>query len=68
MQLQILEGEYSQVSIVTRCDDPVLFPISSHPECNQVIDQAAVEAQDHVWINLINLMLIVSNDVIEAAV
>ena len=68
MQLQILEGDDSQVSIVARCDDPMLLPISSYSKCNQVIDQTAVEAQDHVWINLIDLVLIVSNDIVEAAV
>ena len=46
----------------------MLLPISSHSECNQVIDQAAVESQDHVWINLIDLVLIVPHDVVEAAV
>ena len=45
----------------------MLLPIGAHSESYQVIDYAAVEAQNHVRINLVHLMLIVADNVVEAA-
>ena len=45
----------------------MLLPIGAHSESDQVIDYAAVEAQNHVRINLVHLVLIVADNVVEAA-
>ena len=68
MQLKILQREYSQIAIITGCDDPVLFTILTDPKCHQIVNYSTIEPQDHVWIYLVNLMLIVTNDVIKASV
>ena len=46
----------------------MLFSLGAYSESDKVIDQATVEAQDHVRINLVYLVLVVADYVVEAAV
>ena len=46
----------------------MLFSLGSHSESDQVVNQATVEAQNHVRINLVDLVLVVANYVVKAAV
>ena len=68
MQLQVLQREHSEVAIVTSGDNPVLFAISANSERDQIVDLAAIEPKDHVWIDLFNLVLVVADYVVEASV
>ena len=68
VQLQVLQRKHSEVAIVARGDDPVFFAISADPEGDQIVDLAAIEPKDHVWIDLFNLVFVVAHDVVEAPV
>lgn len=46
----------------------MLLAIGAHSERHQIVDQSAVEAQDHVGVDLVNLVLIVAHNVVKAAV
>ena len=46
----------------------MLFSLGTHSESDQVVDQPTVEAQNHVRINLVNLVLVVADYVVKAAV
>ena len=46
----------------------MLFSLGAYSESDKVIDQATVEAQDHVRINLVYLVLVVADYVVKAAV
>ena len=67
MKLEVLEREDSQVSVVASCNNPVLFSIVSNPDSDQVIDLSTVKPQDHIWIDLVNLMLVVTDHVVETS-
>ena len=67
MKLEVLEREDTQVSVVASCNNPVLFSIVSNSDRDQVIDLSTVEPQDHIWVDLVNLMLVVTNNVVETS-
>ena len=46
----------------------MLFTILSNSKCHQIVDLATVKAKNHIWINLFNLVLVVPNYIIEAAI
>ena len=46
----------------------MLFSLGAHSESDQVVDQATVEAQNHVRVYLVDLVLVVADYVIKAAV
>jgi len=67
MQLEVLEREDTQVAIVASCDNPVLLAVLTDAEGHQVVNLSAVEPQDHVGVDLVHLVLVVTHDIIEAA-
>ena len=67
VKLEVLERKDTQVSVVASCNNPVLFSIVSNSDRDQVIDLSTVEPQDHIWVDLVNLMLVVTNNVVETS-
>ena len=45
----------------------MLFSFGSHSKSDQIVNQATVEAQNHVRVNLVDLVLVVADYVIKAA-
>ena len=46
----------------------MLFSVTPHSECHNVIDFTAVKSEDHVRIDLVNLVHVVSHNIVEAPV
>ena len=63
----MLERKDTQVSIVASCNNPVLFSIVSNSDSDQVIDLSTVEPQDHIWVDLVDLMLVVTDHIVETS-
>ena len=63
----MLERKDTQVSVVASCDNPVLFSIVSNSDSDQVIDLSTVKPQDHIWVDLVNLMLVMTDHVVETS-
>lgn len=59
--------EDSEVAIVASRNDPVLLAVLPNAERDQVVDLAAIEAKDHVRVDLVDLVLEVAYDKVEAA-
>jgi len=43
MQLKIFQWEYSQIAVITSCNNPVLFAAGANSERDQVIDLATIK-------------------------
>ena len=65
VQFKIFHTEDSQVAIIASQNNPVLPAHMTNPDSDNVIYLMAIKAQDHVWVDVLRLMLKASKNVIE---
>ena len=68
VQFKIFHAKDTQVAIIARQHNPMLSSTRANPDRYDVVYQMAIEAQDHVWVDILRLVLKAAKYVVEASI
>ena len=67
LYLEAFQREHSNISVVACSNDPVFRSGSTRPKSHHVVYFVRVKTQDHVWVYLLDLMLVMTHNVVKGS-